>query len=724
MLSVHQYYNHFAPAPPSHAMPTRRHKQVIVERGRSRIVSQAAIARKESEERRKRVAFASQLVHQACSSSPRPTSPPASFSRASSIPNTTPAPLEKLGPVASSSSCRLPTLPSSPRRPVQSSDSAVEPSDSCRRQCVTGPNSSSVSVTEPSPFFGEDEESSISLDSLSLQDQMQQAYAACQITCLPTSGEKLCRCRNMHRARVLYLKTQGIDVTSDDDPRIDQVRDEDFEFVPGGELVLDEESLAAINEERERREREAQSRKYRARDRIQDIESGQVGTSKAFTHRLDEGSRSSSQTSRVLEFRVERERLSRSTATGLSVQCNETTQSSGLFSSRINLVPTYQGNIPEVKPCSVSLREVVRSLHGPLFPDSEPQRPRSPSRDRVLSSLLEPCLPHDTERLPAKSKGKMEAYPRVWAFSRFSEADASCIACSASSESTISRTNSWASATSGTTTSTCITTPPSSPKSGKVQFPSLVDEMSPRKRAIHSCRTYRRCSLSLVELSETPLRTECGKQEQSPDEMSLRPSHQVKDGKVTSVLVTRVRQSVHGLVDFASRMQQSYLRTIQFAVTLQPDLFLLPDPNSTRRALQSLQPAGYRASPSDVQYFAPYPIHGPTRDLNLPSDLNIPLVQTHPSPDAPVPPRVFAPLAFVPPSPLRPREVPITPEWRLRPVANPCMLRLKAHAKRLSEKGLPWEGRAYSGSLGCGRERLTGVAFEGLGGSRLAFEAK
>ncbi|KAL5534026.1 hypothetical protein ACEPAG_486 [Sanghuangporus baumii] len=718
MLSVHQYYNHFPPAPPSHAMPTRRHKQVIVERGRSRIVSQAAIARKKSEERRKRAAFASQLLHQACSSSPRPTSPPASFSRASSIPNTTLAPLVNPGPVASSSSCHL---PSSPRRPVQSSDS-------CRRQCVTGPDSSSVSVTEASSFFGEDEESSISLDSLSLQDQMQQAYAACQITCSPTPGEKHCRCRNMHRARVLYLKTQGIDVTSDDDPRIDQVRDEDFEFVPGGELVLDEESLAAINEERERREREAQSRKCHARDRIQDIESGQVGMSKAFTHRPDEGSRSSSQTSRVLEFRVKRERLSHSTAAGLSVQCNETTQSSGLFSSSIDLVPTfhstYQEDMPEGKPCSVSFREVVRSLHGPLFPDSEPQRLRSPSRDRALSSLLEPCLPHDGERLPAKSKGKMEAYPRVWAFSRFREADASCIACSASSESTISRTNSWASATSGTTTSTCITTPSSSPKSGKVQLPSLVEEMSLRKRAVHSCRTYRRCSLAFVESSETPLRIECGKQEQSPDETSFCLSNQVKDGKATSVLVTRVRRSVHGLMDFASRMQQSYLRTIQFAVALQPDLFLLPDPNSARRALQCLKPSGYRASPGDVQYFAPYPIHGPTRDLNLPSDLNIPLVPTYTNPDAPVPPRVFAPLAFVPPSPLRPRETPITPEWRLRPVANPCMLRLKAHAKCLNEKGLPWEGRAHPGSLGCGRERLTGVAFEGLGGSRLAFEAK
>jgi hypothetical protein len=72
---------------------------------------------------------------------------------------------------------------------------------------------------------------------------MQEAYAA----------------EDMLRARILYLKIKGIDVTSDDDPRINEVRDEDFVFVPGGELVLDEESLAALKEA-ERRDREQRTR--------------------------------------------------------------------------------------------------------------------------------------------------------------------------------------------------------------------------------------------------------------------------------------------------------------------------------------------------------------------------------------------------------------------------------------------------------------------------------
>lgn len=374
----------------------------------------------------------------------------------------------------------------------------------------------------------------------------------------------------------------------------------------------------------------------------------------------------------------------------------------------------------------MSFRDVARSRHGPLFPDAEPQRSSSPSQDRLLGFLLEPCPVCDDERTLAKQRGLLGTGSRAWAFSRFSEPDGSCIACSVSSESTISRTNSWASAASGATTSTSITTPSSSPKSGTAHLPSLVDEILFQKRIAHSCRRYRDRGLAIVvDLSESPLGDEHGKRKQSIAMSSLRPLPRNKDERVSSVLVTRVRQSVHGLMDFANRMQQSYLRTIQFSVTLQPEFLPLPgpSPSHTQKTLRPPKPSGYRASPSDVQHFAPYPVHGPIRDLNLPSDLNVPLVPTRPNSDSPVPPRVFAPLAFVPPSPLRPRDSPVTPEWRLRPVANPCTLRLKAHAKCLNDKGIPWEGRAHSGSLGCGRERLTGVAFEGLGGSRLAFEA-
>lgn len=173
-------------------------------------------------------------------------------------------------------------------------------------------------------------------------------------------------------------------------------------------------------------------------------------------------------------------------------------------------------------------------------------------------------------------------------------------------------------------------------------------------------------------------------------------------------------------------MQVSYVRTLQFALPHSlgdGDIgSLLPGSPAAkcRLVVLALQPEGYRVNCEDVKIFAPRLDKSVARDLNFPTEYNIPLLEHNPEQ---VIPQVSSPLPLVLPSPLRPRYIPQFPEWRLRPVANPVTLRLRALQNILCSRGVPWEGRAHSGSLGCGRERLTGVAFEGLGGSRLAFEA-
>lgn len=57
----------------------------------------------------------------------------------------------------------------------------------------------------------------------------------------------------MKRARILFLRTKGVEVTSDDDPRIAQVRDEDFVFGDEKSLKFDEECLQSLQEERGKR---------------------------------------------------------------------------------------------------------------------------------------------------------------------------------------------------------------------------------------------------------------------------------------------------------------------------------------------------------------------------------------------------------------------------------------------------------------------------------------
>ncbi|EJD03736.1 uncharacterized protein FOMMEDRAFT_145940 [Fomitiporia mediterranea MF3/22] len=700
MLSVHRYNQQPFILMPTSSRPStpRRHQHVVVERGRSRNVSQAALARRKSEERRKRAALAEQMASNARPIFSRATSPPSSRSRAQSIHKSVSASGEETGPVASTSASRLPSPPT-PTQRVERSDymaaPAAKPSDSRSHHRVSSEPYTNPDSDASSPI-GEDEDSSACMEEkLSLQDQMQQAYAACQTSCLPTLGRNNCRCRNMHRARVLYLKTQGIDVTSDDDPRIGQVRDEDFVFVPGGKLVFDEESLAALKEERERREKEIRERQCRHRSRHKDW-------------RLD---------------RDETDYLSR-------VRQD--------FHDRVGPISAAQTNnqieFERTAPSRVTAREVVRSLHGNLFPDCEPRRTRSAAQSRLLDTLLEAIVWQDGERRRMNGKGGIDAAPRDCTRDQFSDEPVmdKGVSRSVGSDSTISRTNSWASSTTNSSSSTCITSPSSSPSSSKLHLLPLVEGRNARYRVSHSYHSHRKSHFTAVAMTETPLMKFEGDSFQSgkANFRTLRGSiHERSNNDVKSAIVTRVRQSVYGLVDFANRIQQSYLRTVQFAVVLHPDAAPLQTESQTslqsNRSNLPSKPRGYRANPRDVQRFAPHPVSAPTRDLNFPSEVNIPLGESSPSrSNTATSARVFAPLAFVPPSPLRPREMPITPEWRLRPVANPCTLRLRAHANCLNVKGIAWEGRSHVGSLGCGRERLTGVAFEGLGGSRLVFEAK
>lgn len=298
---------------------------------------------------------------------------------------------------------------------------------------------------------------------------------------------------------------------------------------------------------------------------------------------------------------------------------------------------------------------------------------------------------------------------------------------SVKSSSTISRTNSWTSASSTATSSTCITSPPNSPNLRKACLPATTTRRpaSVFKAKTNTCLRPQK-GFSPIAFEDSPLF--------DPDDYRWRKRRGAKcveSDTTAAKLLTRVKQSVSGILDLASKMQQSYLRTIQFSVALPMVIEPTLREGQSSSALTS-KPLGYRATSSDVQAFAPQHRGPPTRDLNFASEYNIPLTSpnlssTHKSTYSPIngsiERRVPAQLVFTPPSPQRFRGAE-SPEWRIRPVANPCTLRLRALANRLGRCGVEWEGRAPDGSLGCGRERVMGVAFEGLGGSRLAFEAQ
>jgi len=62
--------------------------------------------------------------------------------------------------------------------------------------------------------------------------------------------------------------------------------------------------------------------------------------------------------------------------------------------------------------------------------------------------------------------------------------------------------------------------------------------------------------------------------------------------------------------------------------------------------------------------------------------------------------------------------------WRIRSVGNPVYLRLKALHNVIWKGGMVWEGRGRDTALGGGRERIVGVAYDGVGRSSLSWEVK
>lgn len=111
----------------------------------------------------------------------------------------------------------------------------------------------------------------------SLADQVHVAYALDDI----------------HLAKVLLLKLKGIEVTSDDDPRIAAVQDEDFDFcfVPHGKLMDEADEKALLERQRkemEKLEEKRRAERLRACERIWEQEKRRLREARALALRRKE----------------------------------------------------------------------------------------------------------------------------------------------------------------------------------------------------------------------------------------------------------------------------------------------------------------------------------------------------------------------------------------------------------------------------------------------------
>ncbi|GJE86270.1 hypothetical protein PsYK624_023500 [Phanerochaete sordida] len=637
-----------------------------------------------------------------------------------------------------------------------------------------------------------------------LQDQMQVAYAH----------------DNMHLAKILLLKLKGIEVTDDKDPRIDQVRDEDFSsaFVPRGGLVLDAEQERRCQEAERRardlRRRRAREERLRTCEQIWENSTRALQAEKTKVTRRKEAAAcvrrrlDLEERGRARALEREKEDIPRavrtvrySTGTHRPVLSFDHLPASGrrakaatsssppkqsysgpLFdypylpapTTRIS-PPAYQptkgsSDGPYRVPTTVAVRgvpfaDVVASMNGSLFPvsgdDELSKKPRSARELELLKSLLQSVTWEDGDRQGplrpiTSSKGKARAGVEDHSCStiRTSSSTSSLTTSLATSfSSSIRRSTSWFSFGSRSSVSTAITSPPTSPamsydKSFQLAASHDRDHPDTKARRVRSSHTPRTLSKSVAP-SETPLGdprprarsftslpTSAGDDTYTRGRMRTRctsfdaasRSSSVTSTTSTVSIVARVTRGVTTFVDMAAQFQRAYVKATMY--TADPDIYFQSSSYSRSRSRSSSRnrtrsstprsrsraglprPEGYRACSEDVEVFTSAKACSPPEAERA----LIPLAYTRPPCAAPLEaPRVFPPPPPIPRSPFRLPYEPTELTSRFRPVANPLLLRMRALQNLC---------RAEAAQVPDVREKVVGVAWEGIGRSGLVREVK
>ena len=569
----------------------------------------------------------------------------------------------------------------------------------------------------------------------SLEDQIHEAYAL----------------DNIHLAKVLYLKLQGVHVVDDSDPRIEQVREEDFPF---GTLTLDEEDERKLKE-CQRRERLRKRDQQRANKLAQCERSWDQSTVEyrqqclplrqrkqaaalalVEQHRLETEDQGSQETHRS---RVPLpEPVTRSLLSSKSLY---DTNAGGLYSFGYHVTTNPSSPVDIPSPSSpksselrreqpilsasqsIPFRQVSVRMNGALFPNDDVQTDLR-SRKRQPHALLEVLLQPVTWEQGERSEVRIRRKSSLPSFSTWSSNVSLCSACSSStgSLSTIASSDSGRQSI-GVRRLTISTSTPTTCASSVRMHPTL-------------CGAH---LLTPVDPQECPLFIE----KRSSLQPNAPPS--VRQPKSRSYLAKRlVRKigiSVSAFIDVAAQFQASYLRTAGFIVQLEtipsgdetsapswdadpPTTSEKAKPRSNTKILLPFDPTNPRAKISDATDFIRGTAWSEAKEELDPEEEHYTLIQLlSPSERMNPSPSTTSPLSvFITPSPLRPRDVPTTLRYRIRPIANPVLLRLKALQNVCAGEGVEWEGRAREGALGFGRDRLQGVAFDGIGRSRLSWE--
>ena len=574
----------------------------------------------------------------------------------------------------------------------------------------------------------------------SLEDQIHEAYAL----------------DNIRLAKILYLKLQGIHLVDDSDPRIEQVREEDFPF---GRLVLDEEDEKSLKE-CQRKEVHRRRGQQRANKLAKCEQTWDQSTVEYRQQRLSLQQRK--QVAALAERRgldtdhqeQHRSLVHLSSPSALSLLSSQSlydapshSTPSGPYSFEYP-VPTSSSPpvaIPSRSPRSSELRreppaalsssqpisfwQVSECMSGSLFPvdDIATDLGGRKRQSRVHAALLEVLLQPVTWEQGERSEARITRRNSFPSSSTWSSSGTLCSACSSTSGSP--------------STSTLASSQSGSQFIGVRQLTISTSNpatcASSARTRITYCNTH---SLTQIDLQECPLSfPKCTHRRPNapPADLQRKPR-----SRFASRLVRKIGHSVSAFIDVAAQFHASYMRTAAFIVPFEDDLLddetALPpwganphtatakvNVKSKAKAYLPFDPTYPRAKINEVVDFIKASTWSePEGEVDLGEEGHYTLVQLlSPTERRNPSPHSNSLLSMhITPSPLRPREAPAMLRYRIRPVANPVLLRLKALQNVCAGEGVEWEGRAREGALGFGCDRLHGIAFDGIGRSRLGLE--
>ena len=598
----------------------------------------------------------------------------------------------------------------------------------------TSPLSTTIELLTP-PELSPDYYDSPPSPPQSLEDQIHEAYAL----------------DNIRLAKILYLKLQGIHLVDDSDPRIEQVREEDFPF---GRLILDEEDERVLKES-QKKERRGQQR---ANKLAQCERTWDQSTVEYRQQRLSVQQRR--QTTVLTERRghdagdqeKHRSQLRRpSSPSALSLLSSKSlydasphSTPSGPYSFEYPVPTGYSlpVDIPSRSPRSselrreppqalglsqsISFRQVSACMSGALFPVDDVSMGDCKRQSHAHAALLEVLLQPVTWERGERSDARITRRNSLPSFGTWSSNATLCSACSSTSGSP--------------STSTLASSQSGSPLIGVRRLTISTSNPAACESSVRTRKTY--CSthsLTQTDIQECPLffqKSTHTRPDSPPSDLQPKPR-----SRFASRLVRKIGHSVSAFIDVAAQFHASYMRTAAFMVPFEDDLLddetafppwgsktptvAKANNGSKAKVYLPFDPTYPRAKISEATGFIRASAwSGADEEVDLGEEEHYTLVQLlSPSERRNPSPYSNSLLSMhITPSPLRPRDAPAMLRYRIRPVANPVLLRLKALQNVCAGEGVEWEGRAREGALGFGCDRLHGIAFDGIGRSRLGLE--